>query len=187
MRCLGFDSVSVALTCVEAGDEKTERRKLCLFLLTSLKVHPLGTHLLADGLQPSHVSGPAPSRQGNQKDLEFGRVLGFAWLSLDLAASGQGSSSRPGDRLVLRPSRTDPGSLITLSPPCVLLAVSCGTFCLRNECQAHPRNVLCKDERSQSGIEKQLLPYYTWPCTQRVHHHVVGTLTLRVAQKSCRV
>lgn len=57
----------------------------------------------------------------------MGCALGFAWLCLDPAASVQGSSrsSIPGVCLVLRPSRTDPGSLISaarapLIPHCQL-------------------------------------------------------------------
>lgn len=72
-----------------------------------------------------------------------------------------------------------------LCPLYVLLTVNCGWFWLGNKCQVSPRNALCKDKRSPSRIEKQLLPYSTWPCSQRVHHHVVETLTLHVAQKSC--
>lgn len=70
---------------------------------------------------------------------------------------------------------------------CSFLTVSPGSFCSGNECQAEPSNALCKDERSQSRIGKQLLPYYTWPCTRRVHHHAVVPLTRRGAQQSCRV
>lgn len=163
-----------------AGDKKPERRKLCLFLFILLKVHPLNTHLLADGLRPSRVSGPVPSRRGSQKDSERSRALGFAWLCLDPAGQQQPRG------LPRAAAEQNPPRVSSLSRAGFSLSVE-AVFAWGKERRVHPRNVLCKDERSRSGIKKQLLPYYTWPCTQRVHHHVVGTLTRRVAQKSCRV
>lgn len=145
------------LTCIMVAD-KPERRKLCLLLLPAV-----WSCIPWPG---SSGTGSVAPRQGSEEDGELG-----AWCC---------AAQR-------RPRALIAAGLYLHRALCSFLTVSPGSFCSGNECQAEPSNALCKDERSQSRIGKQLLPYYTWPCTRRVHHHAVVTLTRRVAQKSCRV
>lgn len=159
------------------------------FLLTSWKVRLLDTHLLVDGLR-----SPPRSAVLHRRDKAATRTWSsvVCWAVFGPGCEQPGRQQQPQGLPGAAAEQNRPESLIAAGP---YLRRACSAHCslsaaavfawgtsVRSTPETH-----CKGERSQSSMEKQLLPCYTWPCTQRVHHRVVGTLTLRVAQKSCRI